>query len=971
VAEGPTRVGGDPETAESFGLHVGGTPSMEAISRVSRGLHAVTGRWVGLGFKPFDDSQRVAYHDLVFSVPKSVSVEFAAARTGGDEVRAGQLVTAMTEAVEAAIGEVQELVPLGQRRVGREGTRRAVFVKVAALLDVHSAARPVRGQTSGDPHLHVHARILNLGLQSTGTIGSVRYWMLYGNIRALNALFECGLRSRLEGLGYETVDTAHGERREWASFELARQDENLSLALSARTEHVQMLATSKWEERQAELLASLQVASALCAVLGVPSAPVTTLTVAQREACRPTTKEVAALSRASREQKVVRSRAELAEEWGRVCAEHAYRHLPSDPPQAPCRPTEKERAREIERIVGEALSPSGLVAGRSVFDRADTLEHVAAPVVRARLDEREMRDLVERIETGAKWLSATSHEPMGAFTTREQIRVEREAIGVAITFAEAATVGVPEMAVREAIAKEERQSGRALDTEQAQALLALCGPAGWVQLIGVAGSGKTSVARPAVAAMECAGYEVVGVSLSQAATDVLAAETGVPAWNLADFVTRVENHVLRTRAGSPVSIGPRTVILVDEAGTVDSRAWHAFTAICRAHQVAGVRVLGDPEQVQPVGSGSILGWLSRHLPTTHLTTNYRQGLGGVEAEAAQLLRDGRGIEFLRLKDQMGQLWIDVSQEASVARAAETWGSAIAAGGDPREHVLLSDLTSVVARLNRAARAEYEKLGRLGDERVVVGGMEWAVGDRVVFAEPHRERVAVVGADGRVELRHDGEPRMRTVRTPRRTQGEVVGIGGDSRGGVALRVRTDARGRLPSRLVHVSAQEVPRTLDDGYAMTTQVAQGRSWDTTYRVLTASRLSGRQTEYPAQTRHLTGLLLFGDAQSVHAEAEEGMSLRDDAIVRYGELISREVAKLSTLDYLTPEDRRRLEERLAPRYLRVPAYTARAPMNERQASYLVALKREPEWGWSWVRPRSRSTSLSDTRRGSLPSAG
>ena len=167
------------------------------------------------------------------------------------------------------------------------------------------------------------------------------------------------------------------------------------------------------------------------------------------------------------------------------------------------------------------------------------------------------------------------------------------------------------------------------------------GRRGGCELVGVAGSGKTSVCRPAVAALERAGYQVLGVSLSQAATDVLASETGIPAWNLADFVTRVSHNVLRTTDGRAVSLGPRTVLLVDEAGTVNSGRWRAFTGIAQEWQVAGVRVLGDPEQTQPVGSGSILGWLSRHLPTTYLTANYRQGLGGVEAEGAQLLRDGR------------------------------------------------------------------------------------------------------------------------------------------------------------------------------------------------------------------------------------------------------------------------------------------------------------------------------------------
>ena len=949
VAEGPTRVGGDARAAAAIGLRAGEVPSMEAIALVSCGCHAESG--ASLVGTRGQNPDRTAYQDFVFSVPKSVSVEFAAARAIGDEVRAAQLVGAMTESVEAAIAEIQELVPLGRLWDPAAEVQRAVPARVAALLDVHSAARPVRGQTSGDPHLHVHCRILNLGLQQGGQVASVNYWMLYQNIRPLNSLFEAGLRSRLEELGYATVDATHGERREWASFELGRQDAELSAALSARTEHVQMLALHEWEGRQAELLASLQLARALQGAMGIAGEPVLGLTQAERDLCRPTPREVAALSRASREQKLATSRAELAEEWGRVCAAHGYQHQPADLPEPPCRPDPGSRGRAMAEISADALSPDGLVAGRSVFDRSDILEYVAPRAVRGRLDEGEMRSVVGRIEERAERLPATIHEPMGAFTTQEQKALEREAVEVAIDLAGEATVSVPEQLVAAAVVEEERGTGNALDVEQGQAVRALCGPSGWVQLVGVAGSGKTSVCRPAVAALERAGYQVLGVSLSQAATDVLASETGIPAWNLADFVTRVPHNLLRATDGRAVSLGPRTVLLVDEAGTVDSGRWHAFTRITREWQVAGVRVLGDPEQTQPVGSGSILGWLSRHLPTTYLTANYRQGLGGVEAEGAQLLRDGRGVDFLRLKDRMGHLRIEATSEGSVSLAATTWAAGIARGGDPRQHVLLTDLVDVAAQLNRRARVEYGRLGRLSDPHVVLGGKEWAVGERVVFAEQHRARMPVVGEGGRVEIRSDGTPQLVTMRTPRRTQGELVGIDRTETGQVVLRIQTDPRGRLPSRVVEVTEGQVARTLDHGYAMTTQVAQGRTWDTTYRLLTASRLSGRQQEYPAGTRHLIRSLLFGDTESVHAEAQDAVSLRDDAIHKHGELISRDVGKVSTLDYLSPADRSLLEARLHPRYLRTPTATLGAPMSERQAGYLTALGRYPAVGWSWVR--------------------
>ncbi len=649
VAEGPTRVIGDPEAAQRIGLSLGETPTPEAITRLGRGCHAQTDellirRWVN------GSGERIAYHDLVFSVPKSVSVEFAAARAAGDEQGAQQLIEAMAGSVDEAIRHFQELVPLGRRRMGREGVQVAVPAKVVALMDVHSAARPVAGQTSGDPQLHVHTRLLNLGLQPKADppgdgrppVASVNYLMLYQHVRALNGLFEAGLRSRLEELGYPTVSTEHGERRKWSSFELERQDEALSARLSSRQARVEALVQEEWQRRQSELLAALQIAAALRNAMGTATEPVLALTQRQRSLVRPTQKQAAALSRVSREAKLATTRAELAEEWGRVIAEHGYRHLPSDPGAPSCRPDPHAREREMARITRSALARGGLVAGRSVFDRGDILELVSSRAVAARLDASELRRTVERVEEVAVRLEASVHEPLGAFTTVEQLGLERAAVEVAVAMADEATVSVPHPLVSAAITDEATSSGRPLDAEQEAAVHAFCSPSGWVQLVGVAGSGKTTVCRPAIQALQQAGYQVLGVSLSQGATDVLGAETGIPTWNLADFLVRVEHTLLRTRDGEPVSLTPRTVILVDEAGTVDSATWHAFSQLCARTSVAGVRILGDPEQTQPVGSGSILSWLARHLPTSHLTVNYRQGDDTAEAEAARLLRDGKG-----------------------------------------------------------------------------------------------------------------------------------------------------------------------------------------------------------------------------------------------------------------------------------------------------------------------------------------
>ena len=84
VAEGVTKAIGDPELLEAMGL--GERPSPEAITALGAGRHGVTGEQLVAPRAGYD---RVAYNDLVYSAPKSVSVEFAAARAAGDYATGG------------------------------------------------------------------------------------------------------------------------------------------------------------------------------------------------------------------------------------------------------------------------------------------------------------------------------------------------------------------------------------------------------------------------------------------------------------------------------------------------------------------------------------------------------------------------------------------------------------------------------------------------------------------------------------------------------------------------------------------------------------------------------------------------------------------------------------------------------------------------------------------------------------------
>ena len=240
----------------------------------------------------------------------------------------------------------------------------------------------------------------------------------------------------------------------------------------------------------------------------------------------------------------------------------------------------------------------------------------------------------------------------------------------------------------------------------------------------------------------------------------------------------------------------------------------------------------------------------------------------------------------------------------------------------------------------------DQMGRLGSARVQCGQLEYAAGDRVSFTAKHVASRPRVDHEGRPLLRKDGTPRVRLVTTPKRTRGEVVGVSPDAAG---ITIRTDGQGRLPSRLVTLSAAEADKVLGRGYAMTTTIAQARGWDVTYGVLCASRVSGLEQAYTMQTRARTETRVYANSESVHAEADASRDLRTATTDAYAEALGRVTEKATTLDYATPEAKAKLAARMTPHVLRTPRLDG--PPTDRQRSHIDQLgpgacpRRRPGW--------------------------
>ena len=110
-------------------------------------------------------------------------------------------------------------------------------------------------------------------------------------------------------------------------------------------------------------------------------------------------------------------------------------------------------------------------------------------------------------------------------------------------------------------------------------------------VVGHAGAGKTTALRAAAAGWRAAGYRVLGCALAASAARQLSDGAGIPATS----ITRLLTDAARTDpdTGHPTGLGPRAVLIVDEAGMVGTRTLARLLDLA-ARDGAKLVAVGDP-----------------------------------------------------------------------------------------------------------------------------------------------------------------------------------------------------------------------------------------------------------------------------------------------------------------------------------------------------------------------------------------
>jgi Ti-type conjugative transfer relaxase TraA len=423
-----------------------------------------------------------------------------------------------------------------------------------------------------------------------------------------------------------------------------------------------------------------------------------------------------------------------------------------------------------------------------------------------------------------------------------------------------------------ASAGQQQINAAGLSDEQRAAVAHIAGPEQIAAVVGFAGAGKSTMLAAARQAWEAQGFAVHGAALSGKAAEGLEESSGVASRTLASW-----EHGWTAGRGA---LGPKDVLVIDEAGMVGSRQLSRFVG--EAERAGAKLVLvGDHEQLQAIGAGAPFRAVAERIGFAELSEIRRQREDWQRGAAQDFARH-KTSEGLAAYAERGAVTFSETRDGARAEIVRDYMADVAERPEGTR-VAMAHRRVDVRGLNQAIRAARQERGELGrgeesGERTFQtndGARAFAPGDRIAFLENSRDLGVKNGMLGTVTGVEDGR----------------------------IAARLDGKGRDGAeRLVSVSVADYA-AIDHGYATTIHKTQGATVDRAF--VLASGTMDRHLTYVAMTRHRDGARLYADGQ----EFKGGMNALSARL-------SRDGSKETTLDYAQGfSERRGIAERLGVR--------------------------------------------------------
>lgn len=591
------------------------------------------GHGIAAGQSVRKDAKARAALDLTFGAPKSVTLQ---ALIGGDE----RLIQANDEAVATALSYVEQHLTMGRRKEnGKSRVEHTGNLIIAKFR--HETARPTEG-AAPDPHLHVHALLMNLTQRADGNWVALSNEEIFRLLRVTDSIYQAALERNVRALGYAVrheknhIELAHIGREQIEFF--SKRSAGIAAELSAR-------GTSREE---------------------APHALRQGITLAHRQL---KTQEF--------------GRAELHQQWRDAAAAIRMQFFPADLQTGIQSTQTLGKSSDLVAHASLDWAIQHLAERESVMPLADLLQS-AVRHAGGHTDITAIQAAIQaRVDSGALIREAPhyrSTQDMRATPmtregwTQEVIRQRGLPQEAALELVDQAIaegrllMESPRYATRKAFEAESRilaakQTGRGtwqvtiadanaetcldarLTPGQREAVMLITTGADQIAGIqGLAGTGKSFALQNAQTILQQQGYAMTALAPYGGMVRNLR-EDGVPANTIAS--------VLAARDKRPFTdaLGPQTVVVIDEAGVVPVRQMDKLLALI---QTTGAKVilLGDTAQTKAIEAGRAFAMLQENGMKTVLMGDIQRQRSERLRQAVQLAAGGQASRSLALLDRV-------------------------------------------------------------------------------------------------------------------------------------------------------------------------------------------------------------------------------------------------------------------------------------------------------------------------------
>jgi hypothetical protein len=852
--------------------------------------------------------------DLVFSAPKSVSMQWAALAASGDKFGAKAIESAHDRAVRTTFERMQTDFVMTRKRDGG-GSSQRVFETVQGVIACqwrHFDARPTEslagnvgsagagGETRDgavdadganadqsalagipDPQLHDHINLFAPVRGADGAIYAAYTDFIRQNIKSLGAMYRAHLSQHLVEAGYQIERDA---QKNGLFFSLCGVGRDQAKALSARAADIEGLVGAGVSPRDAKLFSRkaknrlggsdvLQAWSGIFEALELDPKTVMVSTLADsiaREAVSRSVPDAALPSFTARmlreRQAGVRTDTQILEA---LLQRDAYFSLS-----------------DIRQLLWEDAQFVGMqhVPGMKALDLDAYVESRMRSLLRS-------PDLLKVVDPNAPYhagyLTGLNRFGEPVFTTHSLRARETRLFGQTVAaLLKSSGFGVDkELAMRIIQETESRLSAASVasggkpfalrDFQLRAVLQAACGDGQLCVQIAGAGMGKTTSAQFIKEILTAQGRQILGVAPSNKAATGLGRELGIA-------TSSIDRLLLDLQAGRQ-TLDRNTVVFVDEAGMAGFDVMEKLFELA-AQSGAKLILTGDPEQLPAVARGNVLRKLTQMEALTS-TADALMYLGRNLADWNRISRQkqdwAKQASMYFSQGFVGEGLREYESRNCVhgAMTATHLGEDIAQAylqdpAIPAQKLILATTNAQVKALNAVVRDRLKAAGKLhGAWKLPDTGMELSLGDRLVF----KERQPIEENTTQETKRKDANTAKPALRAniAKNEFATVMAISRKPDGSLDLLCQLDTpKDDGAPNLVRLNSRAMGE-IDHAFATTVHRSQGMTVDSVFAV--PGTFLSKELFYVMATRHRERLhihMLESDRATLLAKASQNMT-------------------------------------------------------------------------------------------------